>query len=135
MESILPKPGNQTKKLFSSGNHLMAITLKHHENGRISLNFYDPNTTMAHLKFRLESKEQLATMDITDFLSETRCQEYFPESHPSASFISSKTADSQKDTHVSLVSNMNNSMLFLLLDQGHFSSEFARFLYLSLIHI
>ena len=117
--------GEQNKTyLFSSSNHVMALKINWSpEQSEIKLAFYDPNDTLRVRRLIVPDLQTLKAIKIEHLVPDSDIKLYYPEGSLGGC-LTTTTVESRAGTSlVRVLADMNPSILFLMLTNGHFSSK------------
>lgn len=107
--------------LFSSINHIIALSFIKKREGSVTLYFYDPNDTCRHRKVMVRSVEDLKYLGIEDWLSEDK-EEYFPKGLESACLLSLETEKTPENRKVRLFCELDKGTVSNLGRFGHYGA-------------
>ena len=122
--------GEQNKTyLFSSSNHVMALKINWSpEQSEIKLAFYDPNDTLRVRRLIVPDLQTLKAIKLEHLVPDSDIKLYYPElDYPKpylGGCLTTTTVESRAGSSlVRVLADMNPSILFLMLQNGHFSSK------------
>ena len=118
--------GEQNKTyLFSSSNHSMALKINWSpERSEIKLVFYDPNDTLRVRRLIVPDLQTLKAIKIEHLVPNSRfIKLYYPEPSLGGCLITTTVESRAGSSLVRVLADMNPFILFLMLQNGHFSSN------------
>ncbi|WP_257264325.1 ShET2/EspL2 family type III secretion system effector toxin, partial [Endozoicomonas sp. ONNA2] len=118
--------GEQNKTyLFSSSNHSMALKINWSpERSEIKLVFYDPNDTLRVRRLIVPDLQTLKAIKIEHLVPNSRfIKLYYPGPSLGGCLITTTVESRAGSSLVRVLADMNPFILFLMLQNGHFSSN------------
>ncbi|WBA80080.1 ShET2/EspL2 family type III secretion system effector toxin [Endozoicomonas sp. GU-1] len=118
--------GEQNKTyLFSSSNHLMALKINWSpERSEIKLDFYDPNDTLRVRRLIVPDLQTLKAIKIEHLVPDSDfIKLYYPKPYLGGCLTTTTVESRAGSSLVRVLADMNPSILFLMLTNGHFSSK------------
>ena len=116
--------GREKQFTFATAFHAMAIRVRKAKDG-IVVYFYDPNDTARHKKIVVSRPEDVKKLPIDAFINKNDLNAYFGKADSFACFLSADTVKKRDKASVNVFGKLNDSLLYLLLTNGHYGHKNA----------